>query len=376
VRFLILLLLCLPAAADIVHMTDGRKLEGKVLQQEAQKIQLKMRFGTVWLLRKNIDRVEAKPLSWKTKPPKKKDPALQVDINSAHRIVFHLTRKYQSHAIRGWWDFALHEQLMKELASPTLRNSAFRIVPSLLPQIPNSSYPKIYRDYLRYGNKELKFWYARGWSAARKLRLTKETRKPSISKMHSVLTRWLGSHPEYKFPNKYPKVALLLKRQTFLQDYERRLEMYKDPKVCAAKLVEDGDFYQRWLFVNFGPRSNPKSIVRQMVKSASSPRLWMTDFQLTDEGLKRLKASLLIIEQRLKKEAVDDDAVLFDAQGFGTKKFRLLLKTDGHRPHLFRLHRYYHGEQLVVQHLILRLVKPLTHMLIRGKAVWYAPVLR
>ena len=50
--------LCVPVArADVVHMKDGRKLEGKVLEV-GEKVRLKVKFGVVVLKQSDIVRMD------------------------------------------------------------------------------------------------------------------------------------------------------------------------------------------------------------------------------------------------------------------------------------------------------------------------------
>ncbi len=61
-RFLLLLAFAaaLPASADVVHLRDGRKLEGKVVAETATSVTLKLKFGEQTIPKSDIDRVERK----------------------------------------------------------------------------------------------------------------------------------------------------------------------------------------------------------------------------------------------------------------------------------------------------------------------------
>ncbi len=68
-------------SADTIHMRDGRKLEGKIVSQKEETIELKMKYGTITLRRSDIERIE-RDAPEKDKPekpakPKEKDQPAQ-----------------------------------------------------------------------------------------------------------------------------------------------------------------------------------------------------------------------------------------------------------------------------------------------------------
>ena len=67
------------ALADVVHMKDGRKLEGKIVSEKEETIELKMKYGTITLRRSDIERIEktepAEKLQPKPEPESEPEPA-------------------------------------------------------------------------------------------------------------------------------------------------------------------------------------------------------------------------------------------------------------------------------------------------------------
>jgi hypothetical protein len=52
------LLLCASAVGDVIHLTDGRKITGKVVREETDQIVVKTRYGQMTIDRFDIDRIE------------------------------------------------------------------------------------------------------------------------------------------------------------------------------------------------------------------------------------------------------------------------------------------------------------------------------
>ncbi len=365
------------ADADIVHMSDGRKLEGTVLVQEKERVRLEMRFGTIWLQKKDIEKVVSKPLSWKTAKAKtKKKDTLQIDFNKTQRVVYYICRKYHSQLLRGDWDLKVHQQLMRELASPTLQKTAFKLSPKLLSTAPNGTYSSIYTRYLAYQKREVAYWSQRRWSEARKLRVTAGAKDKTLGSLKNAVSRWVSRHSKFEYPKKFPTAQLLLRRIGFLQSRQRQLDTQQDKARVMGRLKQDSQFYQRWLFRTLDTENALKSPTRRWIKQVTHPRHWLGDFQLTQSGVEVMKESLAAIRKDLKQETVDGEKILFSTRGFVDGRFRFLTKFDDRSPHLFRLHRYFDGKTLMASQLILRLNKVCTHLLIVDKAIWYAPILQ
>ncbi len=76
--FVIVMLLLVPAAlmfADVVHMSDGRKIKGKIISETDDNVVLEGKYGKVTLRRDEIDRIERGPVEEKEEPvPPKKGP--------------------------------------------------------------------------------------------------------------------------------------------------------------------------------------------------------------------------------------------------------------------------------------------------------------
>ncbi len=64
----VLLLVPVTALADVIHMRDGRKLEGEIVGEKEETITLKMKYGTMTLRRSDIERIE------KTRPAEERKP--------------------------------------------------------------------------------------------------------------------------------------------------------------------------------------------------------------------------------------------------------------------------------------------------------------
>ena len=48
--------------ADILHLKDGRKIEGKILEEEGGNYVVKLKGGTMRIAKKEVSRVEARKL--------------------------------------------------------------------------------------------------------------------------------------------------------------------------------------------------------------------------------------------------------------------------------------------------------------------------
>ncbi len=51
-------LLCTSAIADVIHMKDGRKLEGEITEEAEEYIKLKMKYGSMTIQRSKIEKIE------------------------------------------------------------------------------------------------------------------------------------------------------------------------------------------------------------------------------------------------------------------------------------------------------------------------------
>jgi len=54
-----IVLCALPAVADVVHLKDGRTVEGKIVAETPDHVEVKQRYGTIKIDRKEIKRIEA-----------------------------------------------------------------------------------------------------------------------------------------------------------------------------------------------------------------------------------------------------------------------------------------------------------------------------
>lgn len=76
--------------ADVVHLKSGRKMEGKIIKEEKNRITLKTDYGTVGFKRGDILSIERKPYVFKKKkaPPKKKPKKRQPILGKLISINF------------------------------------------------------------------------------------------------------------------------------------------------------------------------------------------------------------------------------------------------------------------------------------------------
>ena len=74
----VVLFLLVPAAlvlADVVHMSDGRKIKGKIISETEDNVVLEGKYGKVTLRRDEIDHIERGPIEEKEKKPGPPKPA-------------------------------------------------------------------------------------------------------------------------------------------------------------------------------------------------------------------------------------------------------------------------------------------------------------
>ncbi len=60
----LLLLALAPASADVIHLSDGRKLEGEIVKETEDSIILKMQYGTLTIERDEIQEIERRVTPW------------------------------------------------------------------------------------------------------------------------------------------------------------------------------------------------------------------------------------------------------------------------------------------------------------------------
>jgi hypothetical protein len=81
------------AFADMVHLKDGRTLEGKIISETKDTITLKMALGEVSIKREEIKEIEKKPWTPPEKPQAQKTPE-EKETGEIDRLINTLHKKF------------------------------------------------------------------------------------------------------------------------------------------------------------------------------------------------------------------------------------------------------------------------------------------
>lgn len=102
---LLLALILAPAAADTIHLADGRTIEGTIEKEETDRIKVNFEHGGVWIDRKDIVSIESSPPAKAIDPPRA-DPPSPV-VSPARAALLDLMSKIrEGDAVAAW--HALH----------------------------------------------------------------------------------------------------------------------------------------------------------------------------------------------------------------------------------------------------------------------------
>lgn len=362
------------AGADVVHLKDGRKLEGLVEREEPERIFLKLRGGGLWIDRSEVDQVEKKPVDLgQTGKAPKGPPPFGLDYNLLQRAVFSQTRAVHPQLAERIWKLPLHAELVAELKNPFLRATAFRLRPQALDGLTKEIYQLLYLRHDAAAARELDHWYAAGLKRAWDNNVIAMHRKVELPELSNLLVVWMRDHPDHKFPRQHAAVKQLANRLAWIEDQRTYYAKWRQKDVVLERLAEDQRFYEAYFRYLLSPDSSLEPYMRASVLAARHKSAAETAIELSAEGGRRLREGLGEIAKRLRKDTVDEDSVLFDPLQLGMRGFNLLGRTDGSHPHLLRRHRYLLQGQPVVDHYYLRVGKLVYQVLVQGQVVWYAP---
>jgi len=292
-----------------------------------------------------------------------------IDFNLSHRVLFALTVKYQKGTIGSYWNIPLHRRLMEDLAANTvLRDKAFKLVPQAIEEMAENEYAGMYSVFSRYAGLELSAWFKAGVKRARSMGVLDANEKPSERGFQDKLAGWLKTHTHPGYETQREKVRLLGQRLSYLRDRKRYFGQFKSQEKIEARLQEDKRYYERFFRqLAISPLKQSKMTMKHL-GNVNHHRPWMTIIELTDSGDTAIASALKVIHERMKQQFVDGQLVYFDPVGLANRHFRFPMKTDGRRPHLFRVHRYRYKDKTVIDHYVVRLGKVLTQMLVTSSA--------
>ncbi len=364
----------LPSAdADEALLADGTKLVGRKLREEADRVYFELRFGARWIQKADIKSITPGPVPWEKtaapgEAPEEVIPGI-IDFNFLQRVVFRLVNRYQSDLmVKIWNDPAVQSSFMDDLAES--KTTTLKLELSKLGRMPHVALVRAYQVAAR---RQIAYLQQQTIQRAHRSKLLPpELKKPDFGQLKTALQEWLLRTPRGQHEDKRETARLMLSRAGVLENELDLIDRASDPKALDLQLKNEETAVER-KFAEL--LVTPTWSLHGKVSEVTHKNGWDTIVQLTTAGANSLGRTLEEIHLRLRNEAIDGDAVLYDASGF-TGEFRFPIHNIGGFPAVLHRYRLVYRDKLVCDYFLLRVDNRAYYgLIVRETDLWYAAVI-